>query len=246
MLAAHVNIAKTINEEIKGRTPLVQTMFNPISVADMLAGTRFYDPHRQDYPNPRIGPLKQLMLEDPDAVHEGLSVIAHTLGDYAKEAVQRGGVRGLFMSTWRWAMQDVVTVEEYETFGKPYDLIVLQGAIDAGADFNVLHICRDPIIDFKKVFADYPVEVMSLRNTPGNPTIPDMVRDWPKAFWGGVDHTEPLLSGPYELIDSTIGEAIKATGGRRFIMGPGCAKNPKTPDEHLAYVRTALAKWYKA
>jgi len=245
VFADHVGIAKKIGEVLKGRTPYVQTVFNPIGVADMLAGTHLYDLHRQDYQNPRIGPLKRLMEENPEAVHEGLSLISQTLADYAREAVQRGGALGIFISTWRWAMKDVLTEEQYETFGKPYDLAVINGAIQAGSTFNVLHICRDPMISFD-TFADYPVDAINYTATcPGNPSLREVKSRWKKAFWGGIDHTQTLLHGPADAIDREVQEVITETGGKRLIVGPGCAIPIEIPAAHLLAVKSAISRWGK-
>ena len=236
VLGDHVGIAKKIGEALKGRTPYVQTIFSPLSVADMLAGTRFHQ-------YPRIGPLKRLMEEKPEAVHEGLSVISRTLADYAKESVQ-AGADGILLTTWRWAMQDVLTEEQYKIFGKPYDLAVIEGAIQAGANFNILHICRDPVIF--DALADYPVDVISFNATsPQNPSLRDAMGRTKKALWGGIDHTQTLLHGPVEAITREVYGALEETGGKRFMLGPGCAIPAQVPEAHLRAVQASLSQWGK-
>ena len=236
VLGDHVGIGKKIGEALKGRTPYVQTIFSPLSVADMLAGTRFHQ-------YPRIGPLKRLIEEKPEAVHEGLTAISQTLADYAKEAV-RAGADGIFLTTWRWALQDVLTEAQYKIFGKPYDLAVIEGAVRAGATFNVLHICREKII-FDPL-ADYPVEVISFHATsPLNPPLGDAMGRTKKALWGGLDHTKTLLHGPVEAIAREVNAALDQTGGKRFILGPGCAIPRQVPEAHLRAAQTSLYHWGK-
>jgi uroporphyrinogen decarboxylase len=236
VLGDHVGIGKKIGEALKGRTPYVQTIFSPLSVADMLAGTRFHQ-------YPRIGPLKRLIEEKPEAVHEGLTVISQTLADYAKEAV-RAGADGILLTTWRWALKDVLTEEQYKIFGKPYDLAVIEGAVRAGATFSILHICRENII-FDPL-ADYPVEVISFNATsPLNPTLREAMGRTKKALWGGIDHTQTLLHGPVEAIAREVNVALEQTGGRRFMLGPGCAIPPQVPEAHLRAAQASISQWGK-
>ena len=232
VLGEHLNIAKNAGQALKGKTPYVQTIFSPLSIADMLAGTRF-----SQYP--RIGPLKHLIEENPDAVHEALSNISQTMAEYAKTAVQ-DGADGILLTTWRWALQDVLSEDQYRVFGKPYDLAVIDGAIQAGATFNILHICRENVIF--DLLADYPVEVISFNSTSSqNPTLREAMARTEKALWGGIDHTQTLMHGPIEAIEKEVQEAIEQTGGKRFILGPGCAISSKVPENHLRAIQKLLS-----
>jgi uroporphyrinogen decarboxylase len=231
VLGEHIGVAKKIGEALKGRTPYVQTIFSPLGIADMLAGTRINQA-------PRIGPLKHLIEEKPDAVHDGLAIISQTMADYAKEAI-RAGADGILLTTWRWALQDVLSQEQYKIFGKPYDLAVIEGAIQAGATLNILHICRTPCMF--DLLADYPVEVISFDATsPQNPTLQEAKARTEKALWGGVDHIRTLLHGPQEAIVQEVQRAIKQTDGNRFILGPGCAIPTDVPETHLRAAKAAV------
>lgn len=230
----HVEIAKKIGEALRGRTPYVQTIFSPLSVADMLAGTRFHQ-------YPRVGPLRRLIDEKPEAVKEGLTTISLTLADYARAAL-RAGADGILLTTWRWALADVISEEEYKIFGKPFDLAVIEAANREGATFNILHICRGNILF--DLFIDYPVQVISFDPfLPKNPSLKEAKAKTSKALWGGINHTQTLLHGPLESIEGEVKAALEITGGRRFMLGPGCAIPRQVPESHLQALKKIIARW---
>ncbi len=225
-----LRIAQMLNDALKGNTPFIQTTFSPLSVAGRIAGARNRNPNEAEY-------VKRFMKEDPDALHCGLKIISETLADYAREAVRRGA-EGIFLTTTVYS-KDVFTEEEYETFGKPYDLAVFNAANEEGAALNILHLCRENIM--LDLASDYPVQIINYEATsPRNPSLKEALERTDKAVWGGLDHLEVLPKGPVEAIRKQVRDALEQTGGRRFILGPGCTGLVRVPDAHLMAAREAL------
>jgi len=235
VLGDQVRVAKLLGEALKGSVPYVQTIFSPLSVAARLAGALAMTPSEPDA-------IKRFMKENPEALHHGLLIISQTLADYAREAI-RAGADGIFFATTVWS-RDALTEEEYKIFGRPYDLAVLEAAIQEGATFNILHLCRENIM--LDLLSDYPVQVISYDAlSPRNPSLKAAMGRTDKALWGGVDHKTTLLKGPVEAIVAEVQAALEQTGGRRFFLGPSCTTQFPVPETHLVAVKEALSTWQR-
>jgi uroporphyrinogen-III decarboxylase len=49
-----------------------------------------------------------------------------------------------------------------------------------------------------------------------------------------------MVRGPAEAVQAEARAAIEASGGTRFILGPGCAVPADAPERHFAAVREAV------
>ena len=145
----------------------------------------------------------------------------------------------MFLTTTVYSM-DALTEAEYEEFGKPYDFAVFNAANEAGATLNILHMCRENIM--LDVMADYPVQILNYESTSSrNPSLKETLeKTTGKAVWGGLDHVEVLPKGSKEAIVAQVREAVEETGGKRFILGPGCTGLMRVPDENLMAAKEAL------
>lgn len=225
-----LRVARMLNEALKGDIPFIQTTFSPLSVAGRIAGAKNRDPNEADY-------IKRFMKEDPESLHYGLKIISETLADYARAAV-RSGADGMFLTTTVYS-RDAFTEEDYETFGKPYDLAVFNAANEEGATLNILHLCRENIM--VDLLSDYPVQIVNYEATsPRNPSLKEGLEKTGKAVWGGLDQHDVLPRGPVEAIRKQVRDALEQTGGRRFILGPGCTGLVRVPDAHLMAAKEAL------
>jgi len=234
IFAEHIQVAKSLGEAFAGSVPFVQTIFSPLTVADMLSGTLVGQ-------KTEPGPVKRFIKENPEELQYGLSIISQSLADYAREAV-RAGAAGILLSTTAWASFDTITEDEYKKFGRTYDLPIFEAATKEGAAFNVLHICRENIMF--DLLSDYPVQVISYDSTsPRNPSLKEAIRRTNKALWTGVNHKTTLLNGPPESITAEVHSALDQTKGKRFMLGPGCAISLKTPEAHLLEVKKAVSTW---
>ncbi len=231
----HVKVAKMLGEALKGEVPYIQSVFSPLTIAGRIAGGMFGA-------SEEALATKRFIQENPDELHYGLSVITQTLADYVRACI-RAGADGIFYTTTAYGTLDVLTEEEYRTFGAPYDLAVLEAANQEGASLNALHICRENIMfDF---FSDYPVQIINYESTSSrNPSLKEAMSKTGKAVWGGMDQRETLPKGPVEAIKAQARNALEETGGERFMLGPGCTNvNLRAPKEHLTAMKDAVQAW---
>jgi len=213
---------RVIRNEL-GKLPLMQTVFSPLSVVGRLCSDR------------KI--VRRWMDESPAALHAALAAVSETLAVYSS-ACLNAGADGIFFATTEWATYNALTLQQYNAFGRPYDLRVLEAA--EGAAMNVLHVCRPN--NMLTELLDYPVAVVNwAQHAAGNPTLADVLPKAGKAVMGGVDERYELLRGSPDDVQREVRKAIAQTGGRRFLLAPGCSIEPVTPPENIRAAMAALA-----
>jgi uroporphyrinogen decarboxylase len=145
-----------------------------------------------------------------------------------------------------WASQDLLSAAEYDTWARPFDLRLLAAA--AQAPFNVLHVCKRRNLLLH--LADYPVAAFSWAATdPTNPSLEAMLARvtprggdaGPGAVMGGIAHDGALLAPEPGPVLEEYRRALEQTGGRRWLVAPGCSIPPTTPVANLRAVRDAVA-----
>lgn len=232
----HVRAARMAYEALGDDIPFVQTLHTPLTEIVRM-GTGLYALRQTDK-------IRQFMREDPETLHKALSVVTQTMADYTRASIA-AGASGIFMTTTALASKDCLTEREYEEFGKPYDLILFEAAAEAGATLNIFHICRENIM-FDLV-ANYPnVHLLNWEATSRrNPSLREGLSRTDKAVWGGINHKWTLIRGPIEAVTSEVHVALEETGGRRFILGPGCAISPQVYEAHLIAAKEAIDSWQK-
>jgi len=221
-LGEMLDAEERIAAEIQGEVDWVMTVFNPISIASDLVNddARFVEHLR------RHG----------ERVHGALRAITDTFAAFARATMGRGA-SGLFFATTDYANSTRIDRALFEEFGRPYDLQVL--AASGGAPLHTLHVCGTSA--FVRELLDYPVAVLSwAAHEPTNPSIADLRPETEKTFLTGTDHEGTFARGPAGAVQAEARAAIEASGGSRFILGPGCAVPAAAPREHYAAVREAV------
>jgi uroporphyrinogen decarboxylase len=62
-----------------------------------------------------------------------------------------------------------------------------------------------------------------------------------KAVMGGINQKTTLKNGTPEQVREEVENAIELTGGRHFLLAPGCSIPPETPARNLEVIRSSLA-----
>jgi uroporphyrinogen decarboxylase len=229
----HLDLVRRVKAGI-GEAHFVQTVFSPLSVLGFLLA----HPPRHDadaLTQAQYDALRRAIQENPQGVHAALGVIADVLAAYAAAAVD-AGASGIFFAIVKLARQGVLSEAEYAEFGRPYDLRVLQAV--QGAPFNLLHICGPQV--YFQLALDYPVHAINWATLyQGNPTVGEAQRLTERALIGGVDELGTLQSGTPDQVVAEAQAAIRATGGRRFLLAPGCGTRMDVPDANLYALRRA-------
>jgi uroporphyrinogen decarboxylase len=228
-----LELVRLVKQGIGGAHFLL-TVFSPLSVLAFLAA------HPKNHSigeatQAQVDGVRRLIEENPAGAHEALKSISKTLAQFSAAAVD-AGASGLFFAIVKLARQDVLTEAEYETFGKPYDLAVLEAV--QGASFNLLHICG-PRVYFNSIL-NYPVHAVNWASIDqDNPDLVEARRLTGKAVVGGVDETGVLQHGTPDQVIQQASASIRATKGLHHLLTPGCATNPDVPAANLHALRKA-------
>jgi uroporphyrinogen decarboxylase len=233
VFGSYLGSLHTIVEGVGG-APVIQTVFSPLSVLQLLVARPAH--HSQDETNQDgIDSLKRLIAEKPDLVHRALGAITKTIADFSAASLD-AGTDGIFFAVTRLAREGVLSKKEFEEFGKPYDLTVLK-AVEK-APFNVFHLCGPKT--YFALSSEYPAPAVSWAAVgQGNPSVANARHYTDKALIGGSDETRTLRTGTPAEVAAEAAASIKASGGKKFLLAPGCAVEPGTPRANLHALRRA-------
>lgn len=221
-LGNQIAALRWVAEELQNSVPILQTVFSPLTTARKLAGDRV---------------LADLRLQ-PELFKAGLQIIAETTARFALESI-RAGAHGLFFAT-QCATYRLLNEAEYREFGRPYDLLVLE-AVQGEAEINLMHPHGEDLMF--DLIAAYPVEALNWHDRTGGPDLAEARRRFPGLLLaGGLNHWQTLLNGPATAIRAEIEEAIAQTGGRGYMVAPGCGIPIHTPAEHIRAARETVER----
>ena len=213
-----VRCVEVLRKAVGDGTPIVQTVFSPLSVAYKLGGEQALEDIRRP----------------PAALHTALQAIAETLRGFVR-ACLRAGADGIFFAT-QLASEKFCSAGKYREFGRPYDLQVLEAA--EGSAFSVLHLHGADI--FFDLVADYPVHAVNWHDRRVPPNLAEARGRYSRCFVGGINETETLPRGPASSVREEVLDAIAQVQGRGLIVGPGCVFPLNTPEDHLDAARRAV------
>jgi len=200
-LADQLVCLRQIVADLGPQVPVIQTIFNPLSQAKNLVGREALLVHIRRY---------------PQAVSAGLKVIAESTQRFIAAARQTG-IAGIFYAV-QHAQYGLLSDQEYEEFGRRYDLQVLEPARDFW--LNILHLHGEEIM-FDR-FLDYPVAGINWHDRETPPFLAEAQRRFSGVLCGGLRRWETMVLGTPEQVTAEARDAITATGGQRFILGTGC------------------------
>jgi uroporphyrinogen decarboxylase len=227
--AEQLEALRLIDRGLAGEAPFIQTVFSPLAVVGRMA-------------NGDLEAVRRYMREASQALHGALAAVSDTLAAYGR-ACLGAGASGIFFATVDWGTYDNATAEQYQEFGRPYDLRVLEAV--QGGEMNVLHVCR--LRNMFDLLADYPVNAINwAAGEPGNPTLKDGLARLTdgqarreRAVMGGV-RVAAVAQGTPDEVAAEVRQALSETGGRRFLLAPACSIPPQTPEANLLAVKGAL------
>lgn len=228
-LQEQITAARIIREDLV-ETPIIQTVFSPLTILMFLTGNSSY--HDQTmYGSEQPLDFNQLLKTDRAAVHQALHQIALTMADYVV-ALENVGVDGLFYATTGTAHPKLFDQATFDEFSRPYDGIVLN-AMKKGK--SILHTCgayADP-----ERFDDYPVAGISWdTEAEGNPDVTVALK---KTKVAGVDHQ--IFKKDPTVIVTQAQAALKATRDEAFLLVPNCAVAVDASDEALFALRNSVS-----
>ena len=228
-LGAQLRCLRLIVKELGSDTPVLQTIFNPLSQAKHLAGESTLLMHLRCF---------------PEAVHAGFKIIVESTRRFI-EATRTTGIAGLFFAV-QHAQYGVLSPLEFETFGKPYDLQVLEPVSNTPMDFwlNMLHLHGEQVM-FDAVM-DYPVQIINWHDRDTPPTLAEAQARYNGVICGGLRRWDSMVVGTPEQVDAEARDAIQSVGinhqgiGRRFILGTGCVLPIVAPRANIMAARNSV------
>lgn len=210
---------KIITQELGQETPVIQTIFSPLSQAKNLVGREKLILHLRQF---------------PEALHAGLQVIAESTLRYI-EVASHTGIAGIFYAV-QHAQYGLLSSQEYDEFGRGYDLRVLEPSRNMW--LNMLHLHGEDVM-FEK-FIDYPVSVINWHDQDTPPSLKDAQMLFGGALCGGLRRERTMVLGTPEGVRMEAHNAFEATGGDRFILGTGCVVPITAPRANLVAARSAV------
>jgi uroporphyrinogen decarboxylase len=220
-LGGQLRCLEMIVKELGGDTPVIQTIFNPLSQAKNLVGGEQLPVHVRRY---------------PEALRAGLETITRTTSRFIRLAMKTG-IDGIFFAV-QHARYGFCTEAEYAEFGRSYDLRLFEALEGSGAWFNLLHIHGEQVM-FDQL-ADYPVQAWNWHDQETPPSLLEGKRQVDGAVVGGLRQWETMLRGDPDQVRDEAEAAIKQTGGRGFVLGTGCVTPITSPWSNLRAVRESV------
>ncbi|MDF2651961.1 MAG: uroporphyrinogen-III decarboxylase [Paenibacillus sp.] len=211
-------------------TPLIQTVFSPLTVLLFIVGRSAYVTKTVfGIENPVT--LESLFNEHRAAAHHALHSISLTLADYVKE-LQQAGSDGLFYAATGTAHPGLFNEAMFNEFSRPYDSIVLEAAKYGK---NVLHTCGANAQPER--FNDYPIDGISWdTKAEGNPELDAALK---ATKIGGVDHVL-FAANDIPQIQKQAEEALNLMKDQPFILAPNCAIPLNVTDEALELLKKSV------
>jgi uroporphyrinogen decarboxylase len=199
-LAQQLKCLAIIKNQLDGNTPILQTIFNPLAQAKNLAGGDLLLVH---------------MRKHPEAVLKGLEIITKSTQTFLDEAIQTG-IDGVFYAI-QHAQAKLLTTTEYEQFGKPYDLQLLDHTRNLWC--NLLHLHGSDV--YFDMVTDYPINIINWHDRDTHPSLKDALPKFKGILCGGLKR-ETIALGTSPDIGSEIRDSVSQVGGNRFLLGTGC------------------------
>lgn len=211
-LASTLDAIRLIRKNLPADTPIIQTIFNPLSQAKNLAGQDVMLDHLRNY---------------PEYLKIGLQTILQSTLDFI-ESLKEVGMDGIFYAV-QHAQPRFLSREEFDSFSRLDDLQLLK-ACDFGW-LNVIHLHGDSV--FFDAVCDYPAQILNWHDRETGVSIADGMKSFPGLVCGGLSRDSAMLLGTPDYVHEQAKDAIEQSGGTRFILGTGCVLMTTTPNVNI-------------
>lgn len=217
-LAGQLACLRLIKQNLSPETPVLQTIFNPLSQAKYLAGNDLLLEHIRKY---------------PEAVMNGLKTITKTTAKFI-EAAHETGLDGIFYAV-QHAQGSQLELDEYKSTGLLFDQRVLASAEDLWC--NMLHLHgRDVYFSLLRLFN---FQIVNWHDRETHPSLAEAHSLFKGVVCGGI-RQESLHRGSQAQVEQEAREAIAQTNSHRHILGTGCVVYHQSPHENIAAARKSV------
>lgn len=220
-LNKQLSCLQMIRKALPDDTPVIQTIFSPISQAKNLVGRENLVAHIRMH---------------PEQVKSALQMITETTIRFI-QACKPINIDGFFYAV-QHAQYSLLTHQEFREFGVAYDVQILK-AMELYW-FNVGHIHGKDIM-FDQL-AQYPVQVLNWHDLETPPDLGTGKKLFKGVVCGGLHQWETLVYGTPDKVKKEAREALRRTKGQRFILGTGCVTPIIAPDANIFAARKSVEK----
>ena len=220
-LGQQLECLRLITAQLGDETPVIQTIFSPLSQAKNLAGGSRLVLHLRRY---------------PEAVKRGLEAIAESTRRFI-EAASETGIAGIFYAV-QHAQYGILSQDEYRAFGLEADRSLCAAA--SGHWLNMLHLHGEEVM-FDAV-ADFPVQIINWHDRDTDPALKEGLERFPGTACGGLSRDRVMLQGTPDEVTAEALDAIRESGGRRFILGTGCVIFTTVPRANIMAARRSVER----
>ena len=212
--AAQAETLRILRKEL-GNICMTSTIFGPYAQADRICGRK----------------LLEHIAEDREKVRAGIETVTASLCVLARETIG-AGADGIYLACSGSAAGEL-SEDDYRDLIRPFDVQVVKAA--ARGDFNFVHV-HGSGCPFG-VFQDYPGDAIGWTATSNPPNLAEARDLTSMCLVGGWEQEGAVAKGDIEGVRAETKAALEATGGRHFMLGPGCTVPDKTPE---AWIRAAI------
>lgn len=199
-LAGQLYCLRLLKKNLPAETPIIQTIFNPLSQAKNLAGNETLLSHLRSH---------------PESVMKGLDTIAKTTTRFI-QATREAGIDGIFYAI-QHAQAELMDLNEYKTFGLPYDQQVLEEV--EGLWCNMLHLHGKDI--FFSLLRLFDFQIVNWHDRETYPSLAEAKTLFKGTLCGGLRQDTLVLEDQTKVREEAE-DAIGQAKGRHFILGTGC------------------------
>lgn len=218
-LGQQIETVRLMQEGLKGNVPYIQTIFSPLAQAKHVAGNDLLIEH---------------LRTAPERLKTGLNMITENTLRFI-EAMQHSGIAGIFYAIQHASLAQM-TVKEYEEFGRPYDLQILN-ALPKSWWLNLVHL-HGPLPMFETI-ATYPVQVINWHDRETEPNLALGKLKFQGAVCGGLGRMD-MHNGNPGGVKEQAREAFDLTNRRRLILSTGCVIMTTTPQSNIRAARESV------
>ena len=217
-LSGQLTCLRQIRAGLGPDVPMLQTIFNPLAQAKNLVGGEMLIAHIRKF---------------PEAVLKGLEIIANSARRFV-EATLESGVDGIFYAVQQ-AQAGSLTLEEYKTFGIPFDHKVLEPANDLWS--NMLHLHGRDV--YFEIVSEFSFPIVNWHDREAPPALSEAQNLYSGAVCGGL-RQDTLVYREQAEVQSEAEDAIAQTNGQRFILSTGCVVPVIASHGNLMAARTTV------
>lgn len=218
-LADQLECVKLIKQNLPKGTPVIQTIFNPLSQAKNLVGKNNLPLHL------RLCPAE---------ISAALKVITQTTIDFIIEA-KKVGIDGIFFAI-QHAQAGLLSPAEYDEFGIPFDLEILEETRDLW--LNVAHLHGSDVY-FGKI-SQYPIDIINWHDLETQPDLRTAKLLFPGTVCGGLRQWDTLVNGTPDQVTKEAHDSMALAGSTRFVLGTGCVLPITAPHSNIMAARQAV------